>query len=683
MKNIFSRRKILVLCFIVICIKCHAQGDTVQEYGHTQLEAQAEKKEAEPEDDSYEQDLEELSLHPLNLNSATKEELISLQILDANQISSFILYRNLLGPLITIHELQAVPGMDISTIKKLLPFVRVGRDESVYSALRERWKGGDGAFLLRAAQVLEKAKGFQKPTDPNASHYNGSAQKIFFRYSYNYKQLLLYGFSGDKDAGEQFFRGAQRYGFDFYSFHFFLQHTGIIKALALGDYTINMGQGLIHWQTTAFTKSSQSLAVKREASFLRPYHSAGEFNFHRGAAISLVRGNWQTGFFISSQKISTNINVDSVGREDLFSSFENGGYHRTAAEDADRNNSNQLSAGACVRYESSRFGIGFNFIRYHFSRSFQKRDLPYNLYSLKGNKLTNLSLDYSYTFRNLHLFGEYAADHQLHAAFVQGALISLGENLDLSFIYRNISPEFMSLYSDAFTENTVPVNERGLYTGLCFRPAKGLQLDLYYDVYEFPWLKYQVIAPSMGKDFSIQLLYQPVKNWTFTSLYRNEMKSYSLLRRRWRIGAEYIVSRSVRLASRMEFIWLGVSATTEQHGFLGMADLQLHKSGFSVNAGIMTFETDGYATRVYTYEADMLYNYSLPAYYGRGIHYYINLHRDFTGLVSGFAKHARLSGWLKWMQTYYSDQASIGSGLDIINGNHKSELKLQLLIQWF
>ncbi len=296
--------------------------------------------------------------------------------------------------------------------------------------------------------------------------------KVFIRYTYNYKNLLAFGFTGEKDAGEPFFRGAQRYGFDFYSFHFFLQHAGIVRALAIGDFTVNLGQGLIQWQSIAFTKSAQALAIKREASCLRPYHSAGEFNFHRGLGISLQKGRWQTSLFISAQKISTNLETDSSGSNDLFSSFQHSGYHRTPAEIADRNNSQQFSAGMNLQYHSNRLMFGVNWIHFQFNRPFKKREDLYNLYSLRGTRLTDFSLDYNYTLANLHLFGELAVDQWKHLAFLQGALISLRENLDMSFLYRNISPGFQSLYSDAFTENSFPNNERGLYAGLVFRPHR-------------------------------------------------------------------------------------------------------------------------------------------------------------------------------------------------------------------
>src|SRR6185503_7473909 len=101
-------------------------------------------------------------------------------------------------------------------------------------------------------------------------------------YRYSYKNLLQYGLVGDKDAGEQFLKGAQHSGFDFYSFHLFARNVGVIQSLAIGDFTVNMGQGLIHWQGLAFKKSAATMSIKRQSAVLRPYNSAGEFYFHRG-----------------------------------------------------------------------------------------------------------------------------------------------------------------------------------------------------------------------------------------------------------------------------------------------------------------------------------------------------------------------------------------------------------------
>ena len=670
-------------------------GQDLPEFRKEQLEIMAEKNDAEPTDDSYEMDLTEFARHPMNLNTATADDLIQLHMLNVLQIRNFISYRKLLGSLLSVHELQAVPGWDLVTIRRLIPYVRIGRDESVYSALKERWAGGDASLLMRAGQVLEKSKGFEKPSGPDASYYEGSPQNYFIRYNYNYKQLLSYGFTGEKDAGEPFFRVAQRWGFDFYSFHFFLRQVGIIRSIAIGDFTVNMGQGLIQWQAFSTTKSSQAMAIKREAECIRAYHAAGEFNFHRGAAISLQKGKWQSNMFISSQSISTNMVTDTAGREDLFISFQQSGYHRTPAEIADRNNNRQISAGINIRYTGQQSGMGLNFVHFQYSRPFRKKDEPYNLYSLKGTRLTDFSVDYSHTYRNLHLFGEWAMDQWSHFAFIQGALISLSDNVSMSFLYRNISVAYQSLYSDAFTENTVPNNEKGFYSGISIRPAAGLQLEMYYDIFIFPWLKYQVDAPSAGRDLLFQAAYQPNKSCKLSVLYKNEIKAVnasvlnsathgllSPVKQRWRIAADYDFSRALSFNSRMEFLWIGIKGMPTRHGYLGMTGFSFRKSGLSGSVGVAVFETDDYDTRIYAYEPDLLYHFSLPTYYGRGIHYYINIHQDFSRLMGRGRQRFRVSGWLKWEQRFYPGSTSIGTGLNEIPGNRKSEIKAEVLIQW-
>ena len=691
-----KKRKFLFLflpCMIGFSIRGQAQD--LPEFRQGQLEIMAEKNDAGPTDDSYEMDLSEFARHPVNLNTVSADDLMQLHMLNVLQIRNFISYRKLLGPLLSVHELQAVPGWDLETIRSLIPYIRISRDESVYSAMKERWTGGDASILLRAGQVLEKSKGFEKPSGPDASYYEGSAQNYFIRYNYNYKHLLSYGFTGEKDAGEPFFRAAQRYGFDFYSFHFFLQHTGLIKSFAIGDFIVNMGQGLIQWQTFSTTKSSQAMAIKRESECIRPYHAAGEFNFHRGAAISLQKGKWQTNMFISSQRISTHMVTDTVGREDLFTSFQQSGYHRTPAEIAGRNNNRQVSAGINVRYTGEQFSMGLNGIHFQFSRPFQKKDEPYNLYSLKGTRLTDLSVDYSYTYRNLHLFGEWAMDKWRHSALVQGALISMGDHVSMSFLYRNISVAYQCLYGDAFTENTVPNNEKGFYSGISIRPAAGLQLDMYYDIFIFPWLKYQVDAPSAGRDLLFQAAYQPDKLWKLTILYKNEIKAgnagvsnsvtrglLSPAKQRFRIATDFTFSRALGFYSRMEFLWIASDKSPVLHGWLGMTGLSYRKSGFSGSMGVAVFETDDYDTRIYAYEPDLLYQFSLPSYSGRGVHYYINIHQDFSRLMGQGPRRFKMSGWLKWGQIFYPGSTSIGTGLDGIPGNRKSEIKAEVLIQW-
>jgi len=670
---------IILTLFILHC-SLFTYGQEIPITTEQQLENQTDADQGETEDDAYLQELEQFRKNPINLNTADADELKQLRIVTDLQIANLISYRNLLGKLIHVYELQAVPSWDVNTIRKLLPFVTTAMSLSLAEEASKRFSGGEHSLLLRVSQVLERSDGFDKST--SGTKYIGSPQKILFRYRYTYKNLLQFGLVGDKDAGEEFFKGAQKKGFDFYSFHFFARKIGIIQSLALGDFSVNMGQGLIQWQGLAFKKSADVMGVKRQAAVLRPYSSAGEFYFHRGGGITIKKGKLEGTAFASFRKLSANFVADTVNNEDFISSFLTSGYHRTSSENADRNNLTQTAFGGNIIYRGKKWHVGVNGIYYHFSLPVQKRDEPYNLYAISGSNWYNFSVDYSYTYKNLHWFGEAAADKNSNKAFINGLLVSVDPRVDISFVQRTINKAYQSINGNAFTESTYPTNETGFYTGISIRPAIGWRLDAYADIYKFPWLKYLVDAPSHGKDFLAQLTYTPNKQVEMYTRFRNETKQsnqsdnttvtnflVSIPKQNWRTQISYKVNPAVTLRNRIEVLWYNKDVNKEM-GFLSFFDF-VYKPMLKPYAGtirLQYFETDSYDSRIYAYENDVLYSYSIPAFYDKGFRYYININYDLT---------KKLNFWIRWAQTIYRNKISIGSGLDEIPGNRRSELKIQ------
>ncbi|MFI5130969.1 MAG: ComEA family DNA-binding protein [Chitinophagales bacterium] len=663
-----------------------------------QLENLVDADQVETEDDSYLLQLEQFRKNPINLNTADEMELGELRIVTDLQIQNLLSYRKLFGKLIDIYELQAVPSWDLITIRKLLPFITVAVPVSIKEEAGHRLRKGDHTVLLRGSQTLEQSKGFDKSA--TGTKYLGSPQRIFFRYRYNYKNLLQFGIVADKDAGEQFFKGAQKKGFDFYSFHLFAGRIGSIQAIALGDFTVNMGQGLIQWQSLAVKKSSDITGVKRQSQVLRPYNSAGEYNFHRGVGITIKRANIEATAFGSIRKLNANFTVDTVNHEDFISSFLTSGNNRTTPEIADRNRLKQTTFGGNIKYRAylpgrlgGRWHIGINAIYYRFSVPVNKTDDPYNTYALNGNKGYNFSADYSFTFRNFHFFGEAAAGKNFRKAFLNGLLISVDPRVDLSVVYRTIDKEYQAINGNAFTENTSPGNETGLYAGITIRPADAWRLDAYGDVYKFPWLRYLADAPSYGKDFLVQLIYVPNKQVEVYIRHRNETKQgnrpdnllsrqartnitnylVQLSKQNWRMQVSYKINAAIVLRNRVEIIWYDKRGDKSENGFLSFFDL-IYKPMMKPYSGLLRlqyFETDGYNSRLYAYENDVLYSYSIPVFYDKGYRYYLTLNYDIT---------KKLSCWLRWAQTIYRDKSLIGSGLDEIDGNKRTEVKLQLRI---
>jgi DNA uptake protein ComE-like DNA-binding protein len=653
-----------------------------------QLETISEADDSDTEDDSYQQQLQQLRRNPLNLNKCSESDLQVFRWLSDLQIKNLLVYRQLLGFFVSIYELQSVPGWDIESISKTRPFITVSNSTSTLEDLKTRLIKGDHNLLLRLGQVFEKSIGFLPVNDTIQPKYSGNPQRLYIRYKYQYKNLLQFGILGDKDAGEQFFKGAQKKGFDFYSMHLFARDLGIIRKIAVGDFTVNLAQGLLTYQSLAFRKSVDVVNIKRQTEIFRPYNSAGEYNFHRGAAITLGSNSFQFSAFASFKKVDANAVIDTTGNEANVSSILTSGYHRTGSEIADRKNIQQLAAGGRLQYRHGKWQVGINSVHYQLSKPLQKQEEPYNNYAFGGDKLTGFSTDYAYTFRNLHVFGEVASDQKLSIAQVHGLVASVHSRVDMSVLYRNIARDYNSINANAFTENTTPINERGLYAGLSVRPWGMLRIDMYADVYRFPWLKYRVSRPSDGSDYLLQLTWRPNKQVEVYTRFKSEKKAINypasglpfyetedVPRQNWRTHVSYKISSAVTIRSRVEVMWYDQHGKALEQGFLLYGDVfyKPMMRPFSMNMRFQFFDTDGYNSRLYAYENDVLYSYSIPPFSGSGFRWYCNVNYDIN-------KH--LSVWLRLARTVLQDAKTIGSGYDVINGNHKTDYKTQLLFSF-
>ena len=657
-----------------------------------QIENLAQTSETETEDDSYSQLLRYYLRNPLNLNEATPGELQEFRILSDIQVQNFFIYQRLFGPLVHIYELQAIPSWNISDIRKLLPYIVVSDTKTILQSFQERLSGGENSLMLRYSMVFPKSKGYISK-DSSFNGYPGSRPHLLFRYKYNYKNLLQFGLLGDKDSGEQFFKGSQKTGFDFYSFHLFTRKIGFIKTLALGDFTVNLGQGLIHWQSLAFKKSASIIFSKRQSDVLRPYTSSGEYNFHRGMGISVANKNWETTLFASLRKFDATIKKDSVqDSEGSVSSILKSGYHRTLSELRTRNNLRVLTIGSNIKYKLSRLYLGLSGVQYFFSRDFQKSDKPYDLFAIEGDRWTNFSIDYSYSFHNVHVFGELATAKNKSVAFINGMLASLDKTVDFSIVFRKIEKEYQSVWGNAFTENALPSNETGLYTGISVVPEKNWRIDAYVDFYKFPWLLFLTDAPSYGSEYLFRVTYTPNKQTSVTLRYKREGKQinsaglptsaiFMNYGRNLRYHLSYKINREVSMNNRFEVLWSENESAKMFNGFLVFADLRYKplSKPYSVNTRLQYFETDGYAARIYAYESDVLHGYSIPAFFDKGFRWYINIRTD-VSKWSFFKSSLKAELWIKYGLTYYFELDKIGSELDEIQGKKRSEIKIQLVV---
>lgn len=690
--------RIVLTCFVLLAFNgfllAQPPPTQPQEPESSTIEQQLENltqsnEDMETEDDSWIQEMVVFARSPINLNYTDVTTLQQLKVLTPMQINNLMIYRQRLGLLMSIYEVQAIPGWDVETIRKIRPYIMVGQDLNLARSISERFKGGEYSILGRVTQLIEEQRGFIKDT-AGKSYYPGSSQRLLFRFRYNYKNSLQYGFTGEKDPGEEFFRGSQKQGFDFMSAHFFARNLGSIKSLALGDFAVNFGQGLTQWMSIAFRKGPDITAIKRQSPTLRPYNSAGEIFFHRGVGITVGKNNWEATAFASLRNLDANfVFGDTLSAEEAYiTSLQTSGLHRTPRELENKGAQRQLAFGGNAKYRFHKATIGVNAVQYSFKHAINRSPLPYNKYAISGKEHGNYSVDYSYTGRNFHFFGEAAMSNTAYPAFINGIMLSPASTVDFTALYRNISKGYQSLYTDAFTESTYPTNEKGMYMGISVKPIYGWRIDAYADVFRFPWLKYRVNAPSTGKEYFVQATYRPNRTFEIYTRYRNENKAinfnpdgntfYPVVprpRQNWRTQFTYKASPAVTLRSRYEAIWFDRRSDHPSEGFQMYFDIMYKPmmSKLSGNLRLQVFQTDDYDSRIYTFENDVLYSYSIPMVYGKGYRYYANLNYDVS---------KQLGFWVRWASTIYKDRQTVGSGYDMINDNTRTELKLQCIYKF-
>lgn len=630
---------------------------------------------------------------PLNLNSATAEELQSLELLTDIQVHNLLIHIKQFGKLITIYELQSLKYWDLQTIQLVRPFVRVDdKLDQLHVGLKEALKYGKFEAFLRYQTIPEPKTGYEKVSDSvkasSNQYYYGNADRYYTRFRYNYRTNLSVGITAEKDPGEQFFRGTQKQGFDFYSAHAYYKGGKYLRAVALGDYQVQIGQGLNLWSGYAFGKTADVTNIKKNAQALRPYNSVDENRFMRGVAVDIGYKNWSMTLFGSRKKVDASKTADSLYDDlEFVSSINVTGFHRTTSEIAKKKNLTEIITGGNLRYQQRNLTLGIAGVFQGYDRAYTKTVKPYNQFDFRGESTTSLSADYSYVWRNINLFGEISrANNQLAA--LQGAIIALDPKASFSVLYRNYARGYQTFYNAGFSEGSNTQNESGLYMGLKLKLSSAWSLHSYFDIFTFPWLKYQVDAPSEGHEFLFQPTYKPNKQLEIYGRFRQQMRQKNsrdsdgtvtsiedVVQRNYRVNFSYQVSESIQLKSRIEYMTINRESNTPEQGILFTQDIVFKPKTLPVDISLRyaLFDTDSYDSRLYTYESNALYVFSVPAYYYQGNRAYVMVRYSFL---------RKFDVWVRYGGFFYTNRTSLSSGSEEIKGNRKQDITVQLRVSF-
>ena len=630
---------------------------------------------------NWENELEELSnrlQEPVNLNSATREQLEQFPFLSDIQIEHLLAYIYIHGQMETIYELQLVEELDRQTIQYLLPFVCIKaiNNEPAFrwkTMLKDAGRYGKNEVLTRLDIPFYKRKGYEH-TYLGPSVYNS------VKYTFRYRDQLYAGGVAEKDAGEPFAALHNSYGYDYYSFYLLLQNCGRLKSLAVGNYRLSFGQGLVMSTDYLMGKTIYASSFNNRSTGIKRHSSTAEYNYFRGVAttVALTKRLSVSAFY-------SHRNMDGVVTDGEITSVYKTGLHRSRKE-ADKKNllTSQLTGGN-VSYQQNHIRLGITGVYYVFNRPYEPELTGYSKYNIHGNHFYNLGIDYAYRWRRFSFQGETAIGKQGWAS-LNRLQYSPVQDIQFMLIHRFYSYDYWAMYAHSFGEGSTVQNEQGYYVGLETTPFSHWRFFVSFDLFSFPWKKYRINKPSRGTDGLIQATFTPRTNLSMYLKYRYKQKERDLTgskgtltlpifhhQLRYRLNYSLNDVFSSRTTLDYNHFHSQDRAATKGYQVTQMISSQLPWTRLFADVQGSYFCTDDYDSRVYVSEKGLLYTFYTPSFQGRGFRCAVRLRYELN-------KH-----WLfitKFGETIYLNRNEIGSGNDLIYGNKKADIQMQLRIKF-
>ncbi len=679
-----ARVAVLLLVLLGIVLKCAAQTEVdttsnrslvVEEF----LEMLAER------DNLSEEALADISANlttlleePVNLNDTMPDNLERLPI-TAFQITAITDYIRNHGQMVTPYELQLVPGFDEALTTQLLPFIRTTPIDK-FKPTRKVYRS---TILARYKRVIEKQKGYKSGT---SNGYLGSPDALLLKAKITATEKFQVGFTAEKDAGEEFFKGSNPKGFDFYSGYLAISKIGVLKQLVVGDFSASFGQGLTLSSGYSFGKAALLVSPAKRQRPISAYSSTDENRFFRGVAATVLLGKATITAFGSHKNIDVSLDGDTATASTIIETIQATGSHATKAEVASKHLVSETAFGINTSYNLKNIRIGLSGFGLKADKSYISSTKPYRLLDSDPTDILRFGIDFLHYRKTTTYFGEISTDKNNAKAIMAGVSANIANACNLMIIGRNYDNAFPNRFASGFGEGSKPSGEKGICLALQVTPYKKWRLRTYADFFEFSWLRYHVSAPSSGVELSAIADYSPSNTTTLQLGFSQTKRPYDVtinnlaileqtLKTKARIQVAYSPASFITAKTRLETIWFDTDTKSRERGTVIMQDITWRNiiNSLTVSGRVAYYNTDSWNSRVYAYESDILHSFSVPAYYLAGLRYYV---------VASYEISPSVRVWAKWGMTQFFQENEVGSGLATINGNAKNDIKLQLQLRF-
>jgi hypothetical protein len=621
---------------------------------------------AEGNRDSYEEYIRIWEENPLDINTASREELMRIPGMTV-LLAAMIIDRRSAVPFTDLSELLLLDGLTPEAYPIIAQCLIVRKKTASRS--------NRGAFRQTVVRDLQESEGEKEGKFAGSPFLLRSRLNASIRmpdaWSSSCPELRI-GWSGEKDAGEPLKYSA-------WSGYCSAVFPKFSSTLLLGDYSVGEGQGMIFWHYNGYGKAGEEISsVRKNSNGIHPSLSTNENWRFRGAALETVFGNVQIRLFASWK--SLNARVDSNG---VLQSLEESGIYRTETEIRKRHSAFERLYGMCAEFQANeRFRIGVCGCRSTVDCLRADIDMTRGL----KNGTAMFGANAAYTAPGYALFAESAWDDSRRTAALGGIQMHPMEDFLLTIVGRSYPKNFYSLYGNSFAEGGSGIEETGLYTGVVWNAWKGLRFLSCYDQFVCGKEESGVAYDNAGYEFILGSEWNVRKNCEIDLRYAGKKTKIldaeedalgrtidvvaERIQRKYRIDMTWKLPRGIESTTRFDYDDLRFEGSgRREDGFLLLQDVSGRPAKFlSAVLRFMFFHTSSYDSRLYAYESDLPGSYASAAMYGEGYRWYVIL--EFRVLPK-----AILSA--KYMQMKKNFVDSLGSGDDAIEGSVLRRIGIQ------
>jgi len=547
--------------------------------------------------------LDWMRLHPLPLNAATADELLSIPHVTPADAAAIVSFRGRGGVFHAVDDLRTFPGGGEMLYDALRPFVSAGAREEAGVRLRD-------LVVCRS---------------PGPAGTIGPPLEIRSRVTVEHRAGLEAGAAFSRRPGERMEDALLS------AYAAFPGTGGPVRAVA-GDFDVESGEGLVMWRGPS---TPAEIGPARSPGGIAPHRGSDRGHYLRGVAASFgCTPGWKGALFLSGRTYAAG--VDTSGEA---TAFFDGGYTTLAAaskRDALREN----CAGFLVACPlPGGGGAGLTAYSARFNRTF----LPSDADRLSGNSAGAWGVHAGWCGRNFAARGEWGSFNGVARAFTCTASFQAPGGETLAFRYANTPPRYDNPHGSTDGDGGAGRNTRSLTALLRFGGAPDRGGEFRLEAFDHPAPTRDSPIPRRGLELTL-IGRSAIGRGARVTLRAAIRRSYECTSRedslgrtlpsggpasliRTLIAASAPAVPGVTVGERCELVRAAAPGAGALLGLLVGGDvaarLPLHGT---IECRLAVFRTEGYDARLYDREEALPGVLSAPPLYGRGVRWFVRLH---------------------------------------------------------